>query len=98
MQLQNFDGPGVAFTAYTDDSLKGDTNGDGASFRTAGYCEGICTTGIFWFNWGNIYFAAPHKKNIFNGIRDCFAIPDVTRAHTCLERSRREGLKKHLFV
>jgi hypothetical protein len=27
MQLQNFDGPGMAFTAYTDDSLKGDTNG-----------------------------------------------------------------------
>jgi hypothetical protein len=44
-QLQNFAGTGVAFTAYTDDSLKGDTNGDGVSVGTPGYWEGIFTSG-----------------------------------------------------
>jgi hypothetical protein len=57
-QLQNHDGTGVAFTSYDDDSKKGDTNGDGPSVGTSGYWDGICTTGISWFNWGNIYFAA----------------------------------------
>ncbi len=59
-QLQNFNGTGVAFTAYNDDSLKGDTNGDGASVGTAGYWEGIFTSGPVWFSWANIHFAAPH--------------------------------------
>lgn len=60
-QLQNYDGTGVAFTAYTDDSRKGDTNGDGAvTVGTAGYWEGIATTGITWYSWPNIYFAAHH--------------------------------------
>ncbi len=57
-QLQNYNGSGVAFTVYTDDSLKGDTNGDGPSIGTSGYWEGLCTTGITWFNWTNIHFAA----------------------------------------
>lgn len=56
-QLQNYNGPGVAFTAYTDDSLKGDTNGDGPSTGAAGYWEGIYTAGPTWFTWSNIYFA-----------------------------------------
>jgi PKD repeat protein len=60
VQLQNYDGTGVAFTAYTDDSRKGDTNGDGPSVGTAGYWEGIFTAGPSWYNWGNIYFASPH--------------------------------------
>lgn len=57
-QLQNHDGTGVAFTAYTDDSLKGDTNGDGPSTGSGGYWEGIYTTGPVWFSWGNIFYAA----------------------------------------
>ena len=60
IQLQNHDGTGVAFTAYTDDSLKGDTNGDGASVGTAGYWEGIYTAGPIWFSWTNIHFATVH--------------------------------------
>ncbi len=60
IQLQNHGGTGVAFTAYTDDSLKGDTNGDGPSVGTPGYWEGIETSGPIWFTWGNIYFASPH--------------------------------------
>ena len=59
-QLQNHGGSGVAFTAYTDDSRKGDTNGDGPSSGTAGYWERIYTAGPIWFTWGNIYFASPH--------------------------------------
>jgi hypothetical protein len=55
-QLQNYNGPGVAFTAYTDDSLKGDTNGDGASAGTAGYWEGI-HTGSNWLTWTNMHFS-----------------------------------------
>jgi PKD repeat protein len=58
VQLQNYNGPGVAFTAYTDDSLKGDTNGDGPSSGTAGYWEGIYMAGPVWFTWSNIHFAA----------------------------------------
>lgn len=56
-QLQNYNGPGVAFTAYSDDSLKGDTNGDGPSAGTSGYWEGIYTSGPTWFTWTNIRFA-----------------------------------------
>jgi len=59
-QLVNRAGLGVAFTSYDDDSWKGDTNGDGLSIGTPGSWEGIYTAGPSWFNWGNIYFAAPH--------------------------------------
>jgi hypothetical protein len=58
MQLQNFDGPGVVFTSYTDDDYKGDTNGDGPSSGTPGYWDGIETTGPIWFGWPNILYAA----------------------------------------
>jgi len=57
-QLQNHDGPGVAFTSYEDDSLKGDTNGDGPSVGTDGDWEGISTVGISWYSWPNISYAA----------------------------------------
>jgi hypothetical protein len=59
-QLVNRALPGVAFTAYDDDSRGGDTNGDGLSVGTPGSWEGIYTHGPSWFTWGNIYFAAPH--------------------------------------
>ena len=58
IQIQNHDGPGVVFTSYNDDSEKGDTNGDGPSSGTAGYWDGIYTSGPSWFNWSNIHFAA----------------------------------------
>ncbi len=57
-QIQNFNGPGVVFTAYTDDSRLGDSNGDGASSGTPGYWEGIQTTGPIWYSWPNMFFSA----------------------------------------
>jgi hypothetical protein len=60
IQLVNRALPGVAFTSYDDDSLKGDTNGDGLSVGTPGSWDGIYMAGPSWFNWGNIYFAATH--------------------------------------
>ena len=57
-QIQNYNGLGVVFTSYNDDSYLGDSNGDGPSTGTAGFWEGIQTTGPFWYNWPNIYFAA----------------------------------------
>jgi PKD repeat protein len=57
-QLVNYNGPGVEFTAYEDDSRKGDTNGDGPSTGTSGSWEGIETAGPNWYGWSNIHFAA----------------------------------------
>ncbi len=57
IQLQNYDGPGVAFTAYNDDSYKGDTNGDGASSGTSGFWAGIETAGPVRYQWSNIYYS-----------------------------------------
>jgi hypothetical protein len=57
IQIQNYDGPGVVFTSYTDDSYLGDSNGNGPSSGTAGYWEGIQTTGPFWYHWSNMYFS-----------------------------------------
>lgn len=57
-QLVNYSGPGVEFTAYEDDSRKGDTNGDGASNGVAGSWEGIETSGPNWYGWSNIHFSA----------------------------------------
>lgn len=57
-QLMNYNGTGVEFTSYEDDSRKGDTNGDGASAGNNGSWEGIETTGPNWYNWTNIHYAA----------------------------------------
>jgi len=57
-QIQNFNGPGVVFTSYNDDSYLGDSNGDGPSTGTPGFWEGIQTTGPVWYQWPNIYYAA----------------------------------------
>jgi len=57
-QLINYNGAGVAFTSYEDDSRKGDTNGDGPSAGTTGSWEGIETAGPNWYAWPNIYYAA----------------------------------------
>jgi hypothetical protein len=56
-QIQNSNGLGVVFTAYTDDSYLGDTNGDGISTGSPGYWEGIQTSGPNWYPWPNIFFA-----------------------------------------
>lgn len=56
-QLQNYNGPGVAFTSYFDDSRLGDSNGDGPSTGNQSYWEGILTTGPIWYHWANMYFS-----------------------------------------
>ncbi|MEO7308845.1 MAG: hypothetical protein ABIX01_00490 [Chitinophagaceae bacterium] len=56
-QIQNYNGPGVVFTSYTDDSYLGDSNGDGPSLGTAAYWEGVQTTGPVWYHWPNILFS-----------------------------------------
>ncbi len=60
IQIQNHDGPGVFFTAYNDDSLKGDTNGDGPSTSHDGYWAGIYMAGPNWFAWPNILYDDAH--------------------------------------
>ncbi len=57
-QLLNYNGTGVEFTSYEDDSRKGDTNGDGVSSGTVGSWEGIETAGPTWYKWSNIHYAA----------------------------------------
>ncbi|CAN5600300.1 hypothetical protein BH10BAC3_BH10BAC3_28550 [soil metagenome] len=58
VQIQNYNGLGVVFTSYNDDSYLGDSNGDGPSTSTAGYWEGIQTTGPIWYHLSNMYYAA----------------------------------------
>ena len=57
-QIQNYNGLGVVFTSYNDDSYLGDTNGDGPSTGNAGYWEGIQIAGPVWYSWPNIFYAA----------------------------------------
>jgi hypothetical protein len=57
-QIQNYNGLGVVFTTYEDDSYLGDSNGDGPSTGAAGYWEGVETTGPIWYTWPNIYYSA----------------------------------------
>ena len=57
IQIQNYNGTGVVFTSYSDDSYLGDSNGDGPSTPTAGFWEGIETTGPLWYHLPNMYFA-----------------------------------------
>ncbi|MCX6198475.1 MAG: hypothetical protein NTY88_04520 [Bacteroidetes bacterium] len=53
-QIANYDGPGVEFTSYGDDTYKGDTNGDG--FSSPDLWSGISYPGINWYQWSNIHY------------------------------------------
>ncbi len=51
--------PSVVFTAFSDDSRGGDTNGDGPSTGSAAYWDGIYDNKANdYVNWTSIYFAA----------------------------------------
>ena len=56
--IVNYNGTGVAFTSYKDDSLKGDTNGDGsASSPSNGDWGGIYDDfNSTYLGWANIYY------------------------------------------
>ncbi|MBN2484727.1 MAG: hypothetical protein JXB34_02015 [Bacteroidales bacterium] len=57
--LINYNSAGVKFTSFKDDSLKGDTNGDGtASSPTDGDWDGIFNNAVWdYVNWANIYYS-----------------------------------------
>ena len=56
--LINYNGSGVAFTSFKDDSRKGDTNGDGGvTWPVANDWGGIYNDDTsLWQAWGTIYY------------------------------------------
>ena len=57
-QIQNYNGPGVVFTSYQDDSFLGDSNGDGPPPGIPSFWDGVQITGPVWVHWSNMYYAA----------------------------------------
>jgi hypothetical protein len=59
--INNYNGTGVYFTSYRDDTHKGDTNGDGASVGQDGdwggvYDDSMSIPSPYYFTWTNILY------------------------------------------
>jgi hypothetical protein len=63
MTLRNNDGPGVVFTSIYDDTVKGDSNGDGGQTQPQqGDWVGIIVNDPLSFEWGNVYYSTQKHK------------------------------------